>query len=71
MNSFQKQGLTEHLADLRRSLIVSVLATLVGFSAAYSWSQELGYWLFRPLHQAMPANSSLIFTSYQEGFFFI
>jgi len=37
----------------------------------YSYSKELGQLLFKPLYAAMPENSSLIFTSYQEGFFFI
>lgn len=71
MDDFEKQALTEHLADLRRSLIHSLIAAAVGFVVTYSWSRELGEWLFRPLQEAMPENASLIFTSYQEGFFFI
>jgi sec-independent protein translocase protein TatC len=38
---------------------------------SYSWSKELGRLLFKPLYEVMPEGSSLIFTSYQEGFFFI
>lgn len=71
MDDFQKQALTEHLSELRRCLIYSLLATAAGFGVAYSWSKELGRLLFKPLCEAMPENSSLIFTSYQEGFFFI
>jgi len=71
MDDFQKQGLTEHLRELRRCLVYSVLATVAGFSVAYSYSMELGQLLFTPLYKAMPAGASLIFTSYQEGFFFI
>lgn len=70
MDDFAKQALTEHLADLRRSLVRSLLAAAAGFAVAYSWSRELGEWLFKPLYQAMPEKSGLIFTSYQEGFFF-
>ncbi|MFA6498339.1 MAG: twin-arginine translocase subunit TatC [Desulfurivibrionaceae bacterium] len=71
MDDFQKQALTEHLTELRRCLIYSLLATVVGFAVAYSYSKELGQLLFKPLCDAMPVGSSLIFTSYQEGFFFI
>ena len=71
MDDFQKQALTEHLTELRKCLIYSVLATVAGFGVAYSYSKELGQLLFKPLYAAMPENSSLIFTSYQEGFFFI
>lgn len=71
MDDFQKQGLTEHLTELRKCLVYSLLATVAGFAVAYSYSKELGELLFRPLSEAMPAGSSLIFTSYQEGFFFI
>jgi Sec-independent protein secretion pathway component TatC len=70
MDEFEKQALTEHLADLRRSLVHSLIAVAAGFAVTYSWSRELGEWLFAPLYQAMPENAGLIFTSYQEGFFF-
>lgn len=71
MDDFQKQALTEHLTELRRCLIYSLLATVAGFGVCYSYSKELGQLLFKPLYEAMPEGSSLIFTSYQEGFFFI
>ena len=71
MDDFQKQGLTEHLRELRRCLIYSLLATVAGFALCYSYAKEIGRLLFKPLYEVMPAGSSLIFTSYQEGFFFI
>lgn len=71
VEEFQKQALTEHLADLRRSLVNSLLAVAIGFGIAYAYSKEIGEWLFRPLFAVLPAGSTLIFTSYQEGFFFI
>lgn len=70
MDDLQKQPLTEHLAELRRCLVVSLVATAVGFAVAYAFSAQLGQWLFKPLYEAMPENAALIFTSYQEGFFF-
>jgi len=71
MDEFQKQGLTEHLRELRTCLIYSVLATVAGFALSYSYSKELGQLLFKPLYEVMPEGSNLIFISYQEGFFFI
>ena len=71
MDEFQKQSLTEHLADLRKSLIASLIAVGIGFAVAYSFSEGLGKWFFKPLYAVIPKSSSLIFTSYQEAFFFI
>lgn len=71
MDPLQKQALTEHLTDLRQCLVYSLLAIAVGFAAAYSQIEAIGAWFFQPLFVVLPAHSTLIFTSYQEGFFFI
>jgi Sec-independent protein secretion pathway component TatC len=71
MQEFEKQALTEHLAELRRCLIISLIAVAAGFAAAYVVVDEIGFWFLKPLHDALPEQSSLIFTSYQEAFFFI
>ena len=70
MDKLEKQALTEHLTELRTALVRSLIATTIGFVIAYSYCNELGQWLFQPLFEVMPDNASLIFTSYQEGFFF-
>ncbi|HIJ77786.1 MAG TPA: preprotein translocase [Deltaproteobacteria bacterium] len=70
MDEFEKQALTEHLRELRTALVRSLIATAIGFAIAYSYCNELGQWLFAPLFEVMPDKASLIFTSYQEGFFF-
>lgn len=64
------QSLTSHLRDLRSCLIVSLVAIVVGFAATYSVIDQIGIWFFKPLTAVLPQGSSLIFTSYQEGFFF-
>jgi Sec-independent protein secretion pathway component TatC len=69
--SFDKQSLIEHLRDLRSCLIVSLLATAAGFAVSYAYIEHIGTWLFKPLTDVLPKGTSLIFTSYQEGFFFI
>ena len=68
---FDQQTLTEHLAELRSCLLVSLGAVAVGFTIAYSVVQQLAEWFLRPLIKVMPEGKTLIFTSYQEGFFFI
>lgn len=67
----QQQALTEHLAELRSCLLISLGAVAVGFVAAYSVVRPLADWFLRPLVKVLPAGTSLIFTSYQDGFFFI
>jgi sec-independent protein translocase protein TatC len=68
---FNAQSLTDHLRDLRSCLIISLAAIVVGFAGAYNYVEAIGVWFFKPLTDVLPQGSSLIFTSYQEGFFFI
>lgn len=67
---FESQALTEHLKELRSCLIYSFLAVIVGSCLAYSVIRPIGSWFFKPLTAVLPKGTSLIFTSYQEGFFF-
>ena len=71
MDEFKKQALTEHLTELRQCLITSLISVGLGFGLAYSFVEDIGYWFLKPLHDVLPADTSLIFTSYQEAFFFI
>ncbi|RPH41679.1 MAG: preprotein translocase [Desulfobulbaceae bacterium] len=68
---FEKQALTEHLRELRSCLIVSFVAVFIGFCLTYTVIRPIGTWFFKPLTDVLPQGSTLIFTSYQEGFFFI
>ena len=68
--SLSQHTLIEHLAELRSCLIISLSAVALGFTVAYSCIQPIADWFFQPLIQVLPANKSLIFISYQEGFFF-
>ena len=68
---FDQQTLTEHLAELRSCLLIALGAVATGFAVAYTVIQPLADWFLRPLIKVLPPGKSLIFTSYQEGFFFI
>jgi len=70
-STLDKQSLTGHLAELRSCLIISLAAVAAGFVVAYGGIRPIADWFFRPLVQVLPANKTLIFISYQEGFFFI
>lgn len=71
MEDLEKQSLTEHLAELRSCLLVSFGASFIGFCIAYGFIRPISYWFLKPLVEVLPSGTSLIFTSYQEGFFFI
>ena len=70
-NQFDQQTLNEHLRELRSCLLISLAAVAGGFGIAYSFIRQVSDWFFRPLVKVLPQGTSLIFTSYQEGFFFI
>ncbi len=69
--SEKKQALVEHLRELRSCLIVSLGAVCLCFLLCYSVIEPLANWFFAPLAGVLPQDTSLIFSSYQEGFFFI
>ena len=69
--SFDQQSLTEHLAELRSCLLISLGAVAAGFALAYGFIHPLAELFLRPLVAVLPPGKTLIFTSYQEGFFFI
>jgi len=71
MDDLKKQALTEHLTELRQCLIISIAAVFTGFCISYYFVKDLGELFLKPLHDVLPNDTSLIFTSYQEGFFFI
>jgi len=43
----------------------------LGSGSAYAYIRPIADWFFRPLVKVLPEGKSLIFISYQEGFFFI
>ena len=58
----------EHLGELRRRLLWSILAILVCFIPAYYFSDQLFDFLMEPVRDNLPQGSTLIFTMPAEGF---
>ncbi|MEX0999067.1 MAG: twin-arginine translocase subunit TatC [Thermodesulfobacteriota bacterium] len=64
----EKMSFMDHLTELRRRLIWSLLAIVILFAPAYYFSNEIFEFLMKPLIENLPEGSSLIFTRPAEGF---
>ena len=64
----EKKPFLEHLEELRQRLIICILAVAVGFVISYFFSEKLFLILIRPLKDALPEGSHLIFTNLPEMF---
>jgi sec-independent protein translocase protein TatC len=60
--------LSEHLEELRKRLIRSLLALGAGAGLCYNRAEDIYGWLLRPLLAHLPGNSRLIFTELTEAF---
>jgi sec-independent protein translocase protein TatC len=65
----EKLPLTSHLEELRKRLIICLIATGIGFCACYGLSEQIFLLLSAPLIKSMPEGSSFIFTGVTEAFF--
>jgi sec-independent protein translocase protein TatC len=65
----KKLPLTAHLEELRKRLIYSFMGVGVAFAISYAFIKEIVAILMRPLVQALPQGSSLVFTAVPEAFF--
>lgn len=61
--------LMEHLGELRTRLMRSIIAVALAFSVCYSFAEFLFRELCRPVVEALPPGSKLIFTALPEAFF--
>src|SRR5690554_401944 len=64
-----EQGFFSHLEELRRRLIISMLAWVGGFGVCYSFSQQLFEFVSLPVRASLPPGSSLVFIHATEPFF--
>jgi sec-independent protein translocase protein TatC len=65
----EKLPFTEHLEELRKRIVVCIIATGIGFCISYFFSEKIFYLLSLPLHYLLPPESNFIFTGVTEAFF--
>lgn len=64
-----KMPFTQHLIELRKRLIVCLIAVAVGFGICYYFSEPIFRVMLRPLLKVMPEGNHLIYTGLPEAFF--
>ena len=63
-------SLVEHLGELRRRMVFSVLGFIIFSSVAYLFAEQIYNFLIQPLSDALPGeNRRLIYTGLTEAFF--
>lgn len=64
----EKLPFVEHLEELRKRIIICLIAIGIGFAISYAFAKEIFAFLAIPLQKALPPTSALIFTSPTEAF---
>ena len=65
----EKMPFTSHLEELRTRIIRIAIAAAIGFGVCWYFKEWLFQIITRPLHQVLPPNSFMIYTSLPEAFF--
>ncbi|HEX9500929.1 MAG TPA: twin-arginine translocase subunit TatC, partial [Thermoanaerobaculia bacterium] len=63
-----KMTFLEHLEELRKRLIVSIIALGVGFLACWNFADRIFGLLSRPLSRFLPPGEKLVYTRLTEPF---
>ena len=58
----------DHLDELRKRLIISVVALVVAFLIAFAFVSQIFAFMMQPLLETLPAGGSLVYTEPAEGF---
>jgi sec-independent protein translocase protein TatC len=69
MDADDKIPFTAHLEELRKRLIICIIAVAVGFVISYAFKEKLFQILTHPLIIAMKQGETLIYTGLPEAFF--
>jgi sec-independent protein translocase protein TatC len=65
----EKLPFTSHLEELRKRIIICICAIASGFLVSYFFAEQIFDVLVIPLKEALPPDSTLIFTGLPEAFF--
>ncbi|HKB70248.1 MAG TPA: twin-arginine translocase subunit TatC [Thermoanaerobaculia bacterium] len=63
-----RMGFFDHLEELRRRLIWSILAVAIAFVGAWTYSPTLFHWIEQPILPYLPKGNHLAFTTMPEPF---
>ncbi|MGE0392499.1 MAG: twin-arginine translocase subunit TatC [Vicinamibacterales bacterium] len=63
-----KMSFLEHLDELRKRIIRSLLALVIGTVAAFTYHNEIFDFVMRPMQALLPAGGTLIYTDPTEAF---
>ncbi len=63
-----RMSFLEHLEELRKRIIVSVLSVAVGFLIAFTFIDRIFDYIMRPLQEVLPEGGKLIYTEPTEAF---
>ncbi|MEP6994670.1 MAG: twin-arginine translocase subunit TatC [Acidobacteriota bacterium] len=58
----------EHLEELRKRLVVSLITVFVTFLMAWTWAPEIFAFLARPIRRVLPPGQNLSYTTLTEPF---
>jgi sec-independent protein translocase protein TatC len=64
-----KMSFLDHLDELRRRIIHSLIAVGVGFGVAFFWLEDIFTFIFKPMQAILPAGQTMIYTEPGEQFF--
>jgi len=64
-----KMSFLDHLDELRRRIIYSLVAVFIGLGIALFFMGPLFQFIFRPMQALLPAGQTLIYTDPSEAFF--
>ena len=63
-----KMSFLEHLDELRKRIIWSLLALFIGFGIAFGFHDQIFDFVMRPMQQLLPKGGTLIYTDPSEAF---
>ena len=64
-----RMSFLDHLDELRKRLVISIVSLLVGFLIAFGFIGPIFEFIMRPLQEMLPNEGTLIFTEPTEAFF--